>query len=502
MFGLVGTLVCAAWSWVPSVWYDEAATLSATNRSRADLWAMLHNIDAVHGAYYAVAREWMEVFGRSPVTLRLLSALAVGAAAAGLWVLVRGFASTAFASLAAACFIIIPRVTWMGIEGRSTAISAMLAVWSAVIVMRLLRTSRTGFAGWHLWLWALYAVLNGAGIAITVYFALLAPVHFLVLLVARRAKRLRDGATMVFAWIVSAAMAWPLLDLALGQTKQLPFGPDFAREILPQIVMTQYFAGALPTLDRLPTWPPEHPWGWALIVLTVVGLALAAVGAVWLARTKGAAVSVLVIAWLTIPLALVVTYSLLATPMYAPRYFCFTTPAFAVLWAAGLTSVGGAFAHSPVQRRRAVTAGFIVMVILVAPLYGLQRIPEAKNGSDMKQAAAYIASHRMPGDVLYVGWASNPNVAAYPRAFARMERPGLVAPASDVDELFDRYRRINERFTIPARVKSFWLIENPTINLATYYIDTQNERLKALGFTRVEKVVGTTQIVSRWVRTR
>ncbi|HUO40898.1 MAG TPA: hypothetical protein VMU34_25030 [Mycobacterium sp.] len=47
--GVAATLVSMLWSWRPSFWFDEAATISAANRSEFDLLRLLLNFDAVHG---------------------------------------------------------------------------------------------------------------------------------------------------------------------------------------------------------------------------------------------------------------------------------------------------------------------------------------------------------------------------------------------------------------------------------------------------------------------
>ena len=44
--------VCAAGAAQPSLWFDEAATISASTRSVPELWRLIHNIDAVHGLFY------------------------------------------------------------------------------------------------------------------------------------------------------------------------------------------------------------------------------------------------------------------------------------------------------------------------------------------------------------------------------------------------------------------------------------------------------------------
>jgi mannosyltransferase len=55
-------VVSAAGAARPSLWFDEAATISAGTRSVPELWRLLGNIDAVHGLYYLLMHGWFAVF--------------------------------------------------------------------------------------------------------------------------------------------------------------------------------------------------------------------------------------------------------------------------------------------------------------------------------------------------------------------------------------------------------------------------------------------------------
>ncbi len=108
------TVVSAAGAARPSLWFDEAATISAGTRSIPELWRLLGNIDAVHGLYYLFMHGWFTVFPATEFWSRLPSCLAVGVAAAGVVVLGRQFSSRTVAVAAGIVFSILPRVTWAG----------------------------------------------------------------------------------------------------------------------------------------------------------------------------------------------------------------------------------------------------------------------------------------------------------------------------------------------------------------------------------------------------
>ena len=139
--GLLGLVISLIGITVPSVWYDEAASIISATRSWPQLWDEVGSVDAVHALYYALLHVIFDVFGYSPLTLRVPSAIAVGAAAALLVVLVRRFSlpgdgQNRLAVLAGVVFCLLPRTTWMGTEGRTYALSATLAILLTLVLVR------------------------------------------------------------------------------------------------------------------------------------------------------------------------------------------------------------------------------------------------------------------------------------------------------------------------------------------------------------------------------
>lgn len=162
LVALLGSIVAAWGSWRPSFWYDELATLSVAQRSRADLDRVLDNVDVVHGLYYVAMRYWFAVFGASEFSARVPSILAVGAAAGGVVVLGCMLADRRLGVLAGVVFLLLPRVTWAAVEARSYAPSAAVAVWLTVL---LLVACESGRLRW----WLLYAALLALSVALFLY---------------------------------------------------------------------------------------------------------------------------------------------------------------------------------------------------------------------------------------------------------------------------------------------------------------------------------------------
>ena len=122
----------------PSLWVDEAYTVTVATRSLADLWRMIANIDIVHSLYNLLLHPWFAAFGISEMSVRLPSLIMAAVATAGVMVLTRRLYSAPAAIAAGLVFAVLPRVTWMAIEGRSYAMTTAVAVWLTVLFVSLL----------------------------------------------------------------------------------------------------------------------------------------------------------------------------------------------------------------------------------------------------------------------------------------------------------------------------------------------------------------------------
>ncbi len=85
--GTLGVGVGLAGAGRPSIWYDEAATLSAIRRPPDEILRLTSHQDAVHALYYLLAWTWSRGLGDGILPLRALSAVGLGVMA-GLVVLV------------------------------------------------------------------------------------------------------------------------------------------------------------------------------------------------------------------------------------------------------------------------------------------------------------------------------------------------------------------------------------------------------------------------------
>jgi mannosyltransferase len=384
-YGFVGTTLALIASWSVSLWTDEAATVTAATRSVSELWKMVQGVDAVHGVYYLLMHYWVHFFGISPFALRLPSALVVGISAAGVYLLARLLLTRRIALFAAAVFIVIPRVTWMGIEARSFALSAALAVLMTLVMVLAFRRSAWWFA---------YALLSALGIAVNLYVALLLVAHAVsVVILSGWGTRLR----WLAASVVGVLLASPVVVLAASERNQIGNARVGIVDLLRRVAVNQWFLGETPTGVHVKSGDPGL-WAPAAIILAVVCWPLMVVA---IARVRSITNTILrgragygwiLVPWLVLPTAIVGVYSLVASPMYNPRYFTFCIAAAAMLIGIGLAAVPWRWV------RVALSAALIVAVI---PIYVSQRGVYAKSGTDWASVAAYVDERKGSHDGVY-----------------------------------------------------------------------------------------------------
>lgn len=398
----------------PSFWYDEAATISASySRLLPALWQMLGEVDAVHGLYYVLMHGWFAIVPPTEFWARVPSGLAVGAAAAGVVVLGRQLSSRAVGVVAGVVCAILPRVTWAGIEARPYALSMMLAVWLAAVLVRAAgRESR--------WAWAGYGALLAVSILLDVYLVLLVLAHAVFVLVFRR----RRSVVLPFAISsgVGVAVMAPFVAVVAGQAQQISWITPIGSRTFEDVAVQQYF-------DRNPYFAALS----AAVVLTAIG--------VWVFVRRPSVgereAVVLAVAWLVIPTTLIVAYSAVREPLYTPRYLCFTAPAMALLLGVCVMAVA--------RSAWVATAVVVVLAVVAAPTFiAGQRGPYAKYGMDYSQVADLISAKSAAGDCLLVNDTvtfhpapMRPLMAARPDAYVGLVDVSLWQRAVDRRDVFD-----------------------------------------------------------------
>ncbi|WP_082966331.1 glycosyltransferase family 39 protein [Mycolicibacter sinensis] len=400
----------------PSLWFDEAATISAsTHRSLPELWHLLSHIDAVHGLYYLFMHGWFAVFPATEFWARVPSCLAVGAGAAGVVVLSRRFAGRRLSVCAGVLYAVLPRVTWAGVEARPYAFAAMAAVWLTVLWVSAARRD-TGAR------WAAYGVAVVASTLLNTFTVLMVAVHAVLLWApgCGRSARRRFAAAAGLAMAVLAPFLW----FSQRQIWQVAWIDPLSGHTVIEIAQQQFFDKSVPF--AILAW------------LLLAGAAIAVrVGARPAPADGVRQLLILCAAWLIIPTALTVVYSAIGEPVYYPRYLISTAPAMAIALALAVTTIA--------ESRRAVIAVVATLAVAAAPNYvANQRDRYTKEGWDYSAVADVIDAHGRPGDCLLIDnttrWAPGPIralPAGRPETFAKLRDPGLGPRRQALGRLWD-----------------------------------------------------------------
>jgi mannosyltransferase len=387
---------------VPSFWRDEAATQSATQRSFANLIAMLGHVDVVHGTYYVLM--WLEVrlAGHSELALRLPSALAMAAAAALITVTGRRLVSGRAGLAAGLTFAALPAVSWFAQDARPFALETLMGAAASYFLVRLAEDGGRGR-------WARCYAASLVALGLTNLFGLLLiPAHAVT--VAGWPGRYPRRA-LARRWLRAATIACvallPLLAAAWGQRGQVGWlRPPGAAAVL----ATGRLVGSTGLLL-------------AAVLLTGMGLAYAAldhrVAADWPVRLP-----VLCLPWLVVPPLMLFAASQIQ-PAYTFRYILFCTPATALLIGTGLAAAG----------RVTGAAGLALIVLLALPAQLGERGPSGHT-DNIRGLDQVVARYERPGDaVLYPQAGSRTLAAAYPYGLIRLHDVMLGESAARSDTI-------------------------------------------------------------------
>lgn len=461
--GLLAAAIGIASSWVPSLWYDEAATVVSATRSWQALWQMVHHVDAVHAAYYAAMHLWFDLVGYTPFTLRLPSAVAGGIGVALTVHLVDAVASRRIAILSGAVLLMVPRYTWAMTEGRSYALSSTLAILATLLLVTSIHAGRRHQGRRALGLWAAYAVTCALAIICFAYLALLLVAHAVTMLVLVRRRVVTRSTLRAFgaATAIAAVVTLPLIGAIAGQSGQVSWIRSPGWQTLGSVLITQYspdnavFATA----------------AWTLIgAATILAFVRPRPARQQLALSARDAVT-LVGPILLVPLGMLVATSYIS-PLYSPRYLTFTTFAFVILIALALDSIIG---HG-----LAVTASALaVLAALSAPSYIAQRRPDAKQESSWAAVAAVVADYapeeREETAIVFDRLAGHPATTArviadsYPASFNTLADVDLTRSYMTAATLWGEHRKV--RPSDFREMDATWLIAS-TRSPATVAITT------------------------------
>ncbi|MEU2793606.1 glycosyltransferase family 39 protein [Streptomyces sp. NPDC007100] len=385
-----------------SVWRDEAVTWQVGQRSVAEIWHMLDEVDVVHGLYYMLMHGVFEVFGTGTAVLRMPSVLAVAVAAAATAAAGRRLAGP-WAGLAAGLVLaLIPNIQHYAQEGRAYAlVTAGVATATWILVSATGRTPSAARAGRlvrRAGPWAAYAAVLLTTALLNWFSLFVLPAHAVTVLVARR----RGRRSLLLPWSVSAAVvvagALPLILASRAQSGQVSW-------IKPVAVSTLLGVAALLLVALVCARVPYPGRGRAPLTPASVGLPL-----------------------LAVPQCGLLLASALMEPLYLDRYVLYTNIGFALLLGVGIAAAVQAVPVRTWVPLAGVTA--LAFVALLPVETGLRK-PESRV-DDVLRAAERVAAVARTGDgVLFIPAARRDTAQVTPSAFTGLDDLALVeGPAS------------------------------------------------------------------------
>lgn len=367
----------------PAIWRDEAYTIDASSRSVSEIFALLRNVDAVHGLYYLLMHFVIALLGTSEQAIRLPSLVATMMAASLTAVLGRRLALMAALPapsltglLAGVLLTALPRTTYYAQDARPYALVTLFAVTATYLLVRVVADDRPRW-------WAGYCAALVATGAFNVFALLLVGAHALTLLTVRARVRLRRWLAVVAATALALS---PMLYYCYLQRSSVGWLSRPGWHALAKLMIS--FAD------------PK-----ALVPLVAV-IALCGVIAGW--RRSGQrelTLTAVTLPWLLLPTALLLAVSQVH-PVYNARYVAFSLPALALLVAAGLSWFAQVVARSPVAKINPALAWappILIIVLIGALLFRPQWAVRRPNSrpDNLRQVTAVIAVNERPGDAVF-----------------------------------------------------------------------------------------------------
>jgi mannosyltransferase len=429
-------------------------------------------LDAVHGAYYLGAHAWLQVFGMDHWSIRVISSIAVGVAAAGVVVLGRRIASLRVGILSGLIFAIIPQVTWMGTEARSYALTAAIAVWLTIAFLKATTRSRY---------WIVYGALAFLAVTVFIYLALLLVAHGITLLILREYRSRRNLQWFTVAAVAAAVLSSPVIYFSYAQKAQVAWIPQLGLKTIDQVLLEQWFGGSV--LFAVIAW--------AAMIFYFVSTASAPSNRIGPSSSRNNALLGL---WIALPTTAILLASAISDPLYIPRYLSFCLPAVALV--IGIV----------VSRLRVRLAAIALVVLLLAsiPTYIEQRTESAR-GNDWIEVSAYLDGRVEPGDGVYFNTEVRDTsdrtrllMVFYPSIFQGVNDFAIESSFKVNDALFDTTVPLSQAAGKLSETSRIWVIYGSGL---AWEGSEEQAALAGLGFEQAEYEQGLVTDVRLLVRT-
>jgi mannosyltransferase len=405
---------------VPQLWRDELASWSAASRSLPQLWAMLHNIDAVLGIYYFGLHLWMAVFGDSATAMRLPSVFAMAAAAAVVALIGRRLGGGVAGIASGLVFAVVPSVSRYAQEARPYAFATFFAALATLVFLRAMERP-----SWSRW--TIYAVVLAAAGASNLIALCVAAGHLIIVLwdFCQRTVRIGgdgtadsgralpggrlgpEGSPLLLvkrfcaAAVVGAILVSPLV--IAGHAQQ---GWQIGQQASPHVAQLIGVSGGL--------WQELF----ASVPVAVAVMLLAVVSLVAAPDARRRSIAGYALAFAIVPVVAVWLISRGPTSYWTFRYMLFSIAGWSVGAGVGIAYLADRFKQARLARltgalspRFTLAAVLVVVVGLLGihdqlairqneahNLWAYPEMPSNGQPVDYQAAAAVIAANERPGD--------------------------------------------------------------------------------------------------------
>jgi len=438
-----------------SLWVDEGASLRFASMGAAEILASA-GTDPNPPTYYLLLHHWVALFGDSEWSLRLPSALFGALSVAAVYALGSSLFGRAAGLLAALILALSPFHVWYSQEARAFSLMALAGLLSYLSFVLLSRRDEeedrspgAGRSG------ARRGLLLGSGYVLATALLLWSHVY---------------GAFVVLAQ--NAHVALMLVPALVGGGGRRGLRPRLPAWAALQLAALALYAPLLVLMSgafssRRGRWWVQPPSGASVrdalveyagspALLLALGLLAAAAVVALVARREAGRLSLL-LTWLSVPIAVPLLISAVATPMFAARYPIAATPALYLLAAAGAVAAAGLLPRANLRRAAVGVAAVLVAALSIPQLASYY---ESTTRDDWREAAVYVESRARPGDAAFFA----PGYT-YPTVFGHYygEGPPLrVAADSRPHQRFPAIRRqaalaVRPRGGLP-RAERVWVV--------------------------------------------
>jgi 4-amino-4-deoxy-L-arabinose transferase-like glycosyltransferase len=359
-----------------SIWHDEGFTMMLIARNPAEIW-FGSGRDVHPPLFYELLHYWTELFGRSELAGRSMSAVAGLATIYVCYMLVKRYFSRQAATIVLLLLAVAPFLIRYSQEARMYGLLGLFTIGGTYALLRYLEKRNSDY-----WL-IVYALLMAAGLYTHYFTALVIAAHWLYVMTLEVPWRWRFQKSFWLSWRwlitnIGIVLLWlPWIPSFYGQFSRgqgiswIPKTTErtFTNSIWQNLTFTD--AG------QLPNW-----LYWTIPLALFAGISIMT----WRLRHKNPQIKMLYF-YTFVPILLTIGVSIVK-PVYQDRYLVFA--------ANGLVVLAGIMFYELIKRQRVV--GYTALGLFTAVcLVGVVNVGRQASHT-MGKVAAYVNEKYQPGD--------------------------------------------------------------------------------------------------------